>query len=77
MITTMAVLGEIPYIDKKDLKRFENVWFKDENQFFITSNIDRNFISLMTLSDFVDMVNDEKFNPNKYWVSYIQIGVVG
>lgn len=30
-------------------------------------------VRLLELSDFMDMCNDEEFNPDTYWVSYVNI----
>lgn len=30
-------------------------------------------VSILTLSQFMDLCNNEEFNPDSYWVSYIRI----
>jgi len=30
-------------------------------------------VSVLTLSEFMDLCNNEEFNPDSYWVSYIRI----
>jgi hypothetical protein len=32
-----------------------------------------NDVSVLTLSEFMDLCNNEEFNPDSYWVSYIRI----
>lgn len=59
-------------IDKYDRRShaefFENTLF-DEHQ--LKNEIPED-VTIMTLSEFMDLCNDEELNLDKYWVSYIR-----
>jgi hypothetical protein len=67
---TVMVLAKVNDVDRNDIEGFEGVKFEDNSQFINTSGLD---VKLMDLTDFVDFVNDQCFNDEDYWITYIKL----
>ncbi len=70
---TYILIGDIDNCDRKDLEYCEGMSFQnitELNNFLILEKYDFNYWSL---GDFVDMCNNEDFNSDNYWISFVTI----
>jgi len=81
-----AVVGKVGKTERRDLENLlgETITVKVSstcdyhNAITATKKLQSNLPNaiIMTLSDFSDMCNDQIFNVNKHWVSFIDVNYI-
>ena len=71
MSTVIVVLGQVDSVCRRDLENFENVLFYNKNNFLETTKFKD--IKFFTLSDFMDIINNDEIKSTEHWFGYIRL----
>ena len=71
---TLILLGEVMQVKRGDMESIEGMSFTmEELDTLVKQDIRYNDLEYYTLSEFIDMCNNEKFNDDGFWISYIRV----